>query len=195
MRQTELIAQCLESLFTVWNCTGVTPDNGRTQNPLIFIHTDKSMHLIGYTDSGYLILLYSTLRHYRLCSPFQIIPPHFRMLFRPSRMNGNNLRFRLRIKSRSYTFTGFSIYQTGLHRRTTDIVSKQIHTHSFFIIFSIYYKWICQTYNNAPHGALPRFLFHPKAPRMALKQSVCGSYAHRMLCHKPADTRYATGQP
>ena len=123
MRQAVCFAQCLERLLTIWNGTGVAPDDGRTQHLLVLVHTHQTVHLIRDTDGIHFISLRTTFSHYRLGSQFQVLPPILRVLFCPTRLYSHNLGFCLRIKCRSYTFSSFGMNQTGFDRRTANIVT------------------------------------------------------------------------
>ena len=53
----------MERFLAIRNGTGIAPDDRWTQNLLVLIHTNQTMHLIRNTNSKNILTLGSALRH------------------------------------------------------------------------------------------------------------------------------------
>ena len=123
MREARFFSQCFKCFLSIGNCSGVTPDDCRTQYILVFVNAYQSMHLVRDADSFDICCIYARFCQYSLCCLFQIFPPVFRILFRPTWFYSNNLRFCFRKECRRYTFTAFCVYQTRFYGRAADVIS------------------------------------------------------------------------
>ena len=111
MTQALVSTEILKSLLTVWDGTGVAPDDGRTQSLQVLIHTNETMHLIRNTDGLDLLSRGSSLNHDFLQTQLGIVPPHLGILLSPTSLDGRNRRFFLREECRCYTLATVGVNQ------------------------------------------------------------------------------------
>ena len=75
MGQTEFFTKSFECLVSIRHSPGITPDYGWSEHIEAPVHTDKSMHLIGNTDSSDILRIRTGRLHDLGKSFLKIVPP------------------------------------------------------------------------------------------------------------------------
>ena len=123
MRKTALLSQRLECTLSVRHGTRIAPDNRRTQHVLILIYTHQPVHLVRDTDCLDFTCVYTRFCHNRLRGEFQVLPPAFRILFRPALFYCDDDSFCLREEGRRHTFACLSVHQTRFYGRASNVIA------------------------------------------------------------------------
>ncbi|OAV72471.1 hypothetical protein Barb7_03098 [Bacteroidales bacterium Barb7] len=110
-----------ESIIAIMYGTAVAPYNRRAQHPLLLVHRHQTVHLIGYADCLYFRSFLIRLTKGTLNSQLQMIPPVFRILFRPTGSRSHDNRFFFGVKIRTEYLSRLLIHNGSLNRGTAYI--------------------------------------------------------------------------